>query len=458
MRYLFSAMIIMLLCLMAACGGDESGNALPETGGQGETPTGGNDPVTSEGSQKPQQDPDPVELVFYSNSGDSVESFDERFGDALRNRFPHFTIKYIQSSSKTATTLPEILASGTKFDIFFATIGNYERYLLESDLQYDMSELIKKHNVNLNSLDASFVDYMQHSMGGKIYGFPVQNNVMVLYYNKDIFQKFGVSEPVDGMTWEEALELSKRLTRSDDGKQYIGLSVNPNNTVKQNQFSIPSVDPQTILPTINSNEIWRKIYDTLFLKPAQDEQVREEINRINKVPDHGVFVNDQNLAMYGYSSGLISVWVDNLKKLDWDLVSLPTFDELPGVGSQPYPVFMGVTSLSTHPDEAMQAIQYLISAEPQAAMSKNALMPVLVDEKVQQMFGSESEFKDKHLSAVFFNKMAAIADQTPPYAAVISNLYAKDAVPVVQGKVDMNTSFRETEEEAIKQINELKNK
>ncbi|MDF2723921.1 MAG: extracellular solute-binding protein family 1 [Paenibacillus sp.] len=426
--------VALLLPVMSACG--KSG-----------------DPAKEQPGKTAQIENAPAEVVFYSNNGNSAESFDLSFGSALRKKFPHYTIKYIQAT--TGTTLPDMLASGQKFDIFFATIGNYERYVIEGGMEFDMRELIKKHQVDLNRLDPSYVDYMNRVSNGKITGFPIQNNVMVLYYNKTIFQRYGVPFPRNGMTWDEAIDLSKRLTRSEGGKQIVGLAVNAANTVNQNQFSLPSVDPSTLLPTINSNAQWKTIYDTLFARPTQDDGARSEAIRLKKIPDHTQFAKDQTLAMYGYSSGLISVWAEDLKKLDWDIVALPTFKEKPGIGAQPYPIEFGITSFSPSKDAAMQALKFLLSDEYQEESSRQGLMPVLTKSEIQKAFGKESPFSDKNFTALFHNKMAPIASKTPPYGAVVDKQYTNAALSLAQGTADINTLFRETEESALKEIKQL---
>lgn len=49
-------------------------------------------------------------------------------------------------------------------------------------------------------------------------------NIPALFYNKDIFDKFGVAYPKNGMIYEETLDLdlARRVTRSDGGVQYLG--------------------------------------------------------------------------------------------------------------------------------------------------------------------------------------------------------------------------------------------
>ena len=49
---------------------------------------------------------------------------------------------------------------------------------------------------------------------GVQYGFPLSLQINVLFYNKNIFDGFGVSYPQDAMTWDEFIETAKRVTRS----------------------------------------------------------------------------------------------------------------------------------------------------------------------------------------------------------------------------------------------------
>ena len=59
----------------------------------------------------------PADLIFVSASADSVESFDDRFGNALRKKFPNFNIQYVKGK------IPELLAAGQPMDIVWDSIG-----------------------------------------------------------------------------------------------------------------------------------------------------------------------------------------------------------------------------------------------------------------------------------------------------------------------------------------------
>ncbi|RKN84297.1 ABC transporter substrate-binding protein [Paenibacillus ginsengarvi] len=398
---------------------------------------------------------EPVEIVFYSSNGDPTESFDYRFGNSIRKKFPNYTIKYIQSAK--GSTMPELLTAGTKFDIFFISTGNYESMMFENGLEIDMDELVKKHKVDLSKLEPTVVEGIRQSSGGKLTGIPIHTNNMVLYFNKTLFDKFGVSYPKDGMTWDQMLDIAKKMTRNEGGTQYFGFTTSPNHIMRMNPYSIPNIDLKTQTPTIASNDKWKSFFQNVFLDPFTDAGYKQYLDKANKVPDINSFLKDQNVAMYAYLSSLVYVLPDDLQKVNWDMVSLPTFKDLPGVGSQSYPFYFGITKLSKHPDESMEVLKYMLSDDFQMELSRKGIMPVVKNEAVQNALGQDSPFKDKNFKSVFFNKFAPIPAKAPYDANIVTN-YAKYADQVIKQKLDINTAFRQSEEEAVKFIADYKKK
>jgi len=426
----------LVLSLFTAC-----------AGGGGARSGGNADPATPKN--------EPAELVVYSTSGDSEASWNERFGNALREKFPHYQIKYIPA--QTGYGIPEILASGGTIDIYWDSIGKLANGLFAYDMQYDMTELIKKYKVDLNRFEPTIVEAIKQMSGGKMYGVPVFNNNMVLYYNKDLFDKFGVPYPKDGMTWDEATDLGTKLTRFDGGKQYVGLSSSGGHMLLMNQLSIPFIDAATEKATIYSNEKWKKYFETVFIAPARAPGYVDYMKAHNNgTPYRNEFLKDKDLAMFAWLTSIIFVFPDDFNNMNWDMVSLPTFKDLPGVGSQAYPTYFMITSISKHKDQAMEVIQYLTSDEMQMRLSKIGVMPAITNEAVKKAFGSESSFKGKNFAAAFYNKFAPIPPKTQ-YDSLLESPYTKAiASSILTG--DMNTVFRTTEEDANKRIAEAKGK
>ncbi|UUZ86101.1 extracellular solute-binding protein [Paenibacillus sp. P26] len=287
-----------------------------------------------------------------------------------------------------------------------------------------------------------------------MYGIPVFNNNMVLYYNKDIFDKFGVPYPKDGMIWNEANALAAQLTRFDQ-KQYVGLSSSETHMLAMNQLSIPFVDSATEKATIFTNEKWKTLFDTVFVGPSKAQGYTDYMRaHQEKLPYRNEFLKDRELAMFAWLSSIVFVFPDEFKAMNWDMVSLPTFESQPKVGSQAYPTYFAVTSMSKQKDQAMNVIGYLLSNEVQSRLSKIGVMPVLKDDAVKKMYGQESVFKDKNLAASFYNQFAPIPNKSR-YDSLLLTPYAK-TVPKVILNGDYNTLFRAAEEETNKKIEQAK--
>ncbi len=74
----------------------------------------------------------------------------------------------------------------------------------------DLTPYIEQSNYNLNDYWPALLE--SASYDGKIYGFPRDIGLEVLYYNKTIFDEVGVSYPTDDWTWNDLLEAAQKLT------------------------------------------------------------------------------------------------------------------------------------------------------------------------------------------------------------------------------------------------------
>jgi len=409
---------------------------------------GGVNNPSAEGEQKNES----ANLVVFSASGDSVESWNERFGNALKEKFPNYTIKYIQSQKDYG--IKEALTSGETIDIYWDSIGGFASTLLDNGLEFDMTGLVKKHNIDFSKIEPTVADSVKLISRDKIYGIPVFNNIMVLYYNKEIFDKFGMPYPKDGMTWTEANALAARLTQFDQ-KQYVGLSSSETHMLLMNQLSIPFVNEATEKATIFSDERWKQLYDTVFVTPSKASGYTNYMReRKEKLPYRAEFLQDRDLAMFAWLSSIVFVFPDEFNAMNWDMVSLPTFESHPKIGSQAYPTYFTVTSMSKQPEQAMNVIAYLLSKEMQAKLSKQGVMPVLNDDAVKKAYGQDSAFKNKNLAASFYNNFAPIPFKSR-YDKTLLTPYAK-TVPKVVLTGDYNTIFRAAEEETNRKIEDAK--
>lgn len=394
----------------------------------------------------------PVELVFYSIARDTEESFNERYGNSIKNKFPNLTIKYVKRVAGE-TDLQQYVATGQPIDLIWGSLGSWPA-ILDYKLEMDMTDLIKKHGIDLTSFEPPLIDAMKQLGNGKIYGLPFENSTNVIYYNKDLFDKFGVAYPKDGMTWDEFYDLSKKLNRIDGTVSYTGYSTSTPHMFLMNEFGLPLIDPKTRKSTFNDPK-WKRIVESEFVQFAKESQYLDVSAKYRKggALNLANFNKDLVLAMFPSGPLLPLVQQKEMSAFNWDIVAMPTFSEQKGVGYQAYPNYMSVTAISKEKEMAMEVLRFLTSKEFQTTLSKSGNMTSLQDKSIQAVMGQNSVFKDKHYSSYFYNKLAPVGaksdlDSKVPAIDSITNLLMKMAT----GELDVNTALRQAEEAVNKKI------
>jgi ABC-type glycerol-3-phosphate transport system substrate-binding protein len=369
----------MLLVPIAACGSGtkESGEKLEEI------------PKSS----------GPVNLVFYSTSGWSPEAFNERFGDAMRKKFPNYNIEYIRTGQ--GTTFPDLISAGKEIDVYWHDVNTAIPHLLEYKLEYDMTGLIKQFGVDLSTFEPTSVNIAKQMSGGKMYAIPLVINTAAFYYNKDIFDRFGVPYLKDGVKWDEVQRLAKLFRRTDNGQEYYGVASASQPQFNLTSLAVPFIDPKTGKAAILTDDRWKTIYNQLIEFRKSTDNKAMAVN----------FGRDKNVAML---DDIANTFLNSatIKTLNWDMVTYPTFKDEPDIGPQTLPTFFGITSTSKHKYEAMEVLKHMLSEEQQLSLSERAIIPVLQKENVLKAFGSKSNFKDKNLQAIVKRKFTPSPPKT----------------------------------------------
>ncbi|CAG7644004.1 ABC transporter substrate-binding protein [Paenibacillus allorhizosphaerae] len=432
-RLLLSAIVTAALLTVSACGsGGETKGAAP-------------------GNNQNNVNREPVEITFYRpNNATTEEQFMDLMGTAIKEKFPFVTPKFIPYGN--GTKMEEVISAGVDLDIVLLSIGFYPQFQ-NLNLSTNLTELIKKYNYDTSRLETTTFDFIkQFGSGGKIDSLPIFTTAEVLMYNKDIFDKFAVPYPTEGMTWDDLYELSKKLSRTDGGVQYYGFLTSISHMLNTNQLSLPFVDSKTLQPAINT-EKYKKLAEN-FARFYSIPGAEIPTAKYGKEAD--MFVKDKNLAMYAYFN---STMVSAAKDMNIDAVPLPSFKEMPGVGSQMYSTFASVYSNSKHKDVAFEILAYLTSDEMQVKFAKDGTgMPIVKNTKLLESFGQDlPQLKGKNIKAFYPTKPAPVSPRT--IYDDLSSKYAVTALREVAQKVsDVNTAFRKAEEQAAKDIEAAKKK
>jgi multiple sugar transport system substrate-binding protein len=111
------------------------------------------------------------------------------------------------------TKLSTALPSGTGPDVFWLNQPNAVNYL---PTNYIMNLEDDAANIHFENFSSKFSD--PYSYNGNRYGVPIFYDNIVLFYNKALFDKAGVSYPTKDWTWTEYVAAAKKLTIKDGKK------------------------------------------------------------------------------------------------------------------------------------------------------------------------------------------------------------------------------------------------
>jgi len=392
---------------------------------------------------------DPVTLKFYVNvTRLSPVEFQTFFVDPVKKKYPNITLEKIEGD------LDKLIVAGEVPDLIFSD-NDWHMPLAALDLPADLTDLVSKFKLDLNQFIPETIQAVRNldSKGKELQGIPFSRNTGALFYNKDIFDKFGVPYPKDDMLWSEVLDLARKLTRQADGVQYIGWDPRfPDHIISP--YTQPFVDPKTNKALVDI-PMYRKILE-LF---QANYEIPGVVNGKSYAYAEATFMKEKRLAMEAdWVSKILSQLLEAEEKggaPNWDIVTNPTFEDAKGKGRHALADMLVITKPSKYKEQAMQVIQLVTSKESQLLISKFSRIPVLKDPDLAKAFGTESPLlKDKNLAAIFKYPNTP----TPPpnkYDKEVQTLIRAMRAELALNKKDINTVLRETQDAADKKIAEL---
>lgn len=392
---------------------------------------------------------EPVTLKFYVNvTRLSDIEYQNIFVEPLKKKHPNITLQKLEGE------LPQLIAAGEIPDLIMSD-NDWHMPLKQLDLPADLTELVMKSKLNLSAFRPETIQAIRNlDPKGGLEGIPFDLNTGAMFYNKDLFDKFGVSYPKDDMLWKDILELSKKLTRKEDGVQYIGWDPRfPDHLVSP--YSQEFVDSKTNKALVDI-PLYRKVLD-LFQQVYQQPGYIGAKNEYTYGPDG--FTKTHILAMQAdwvgkLISDLLQAEASGIS-MNWDMVSEPRFEDAVGKGRHALADMLVITKPSKYKEQAMQVIQMMVSREQQVMLTRTGRLTALNDNEVISQFGGNfPSLQGKNLRAVYKNPPVATPKPHPADKEVQTIIRAVRKEMAV-GKKDMNTVLREGQEKADKKIAEL---
>jgi multiple sugar transport system substrate-binding protein len=296
----------------------------------------------------------PVEITYYTFSAapDYLEELDQMI-QLFQAKYPNIKVKVDTAPfNDYFTKLQTLIAGGITPDVFELNYENFVTYA-EKGLLLDLSPLMKADT----SMDSKiyYPRAMQaFSYNGMQLGLPATFSTVMLFYNKDLFDKAGVAYPTADWTWKDAVEAGKMLTDPANGVWGLHSGVQFWEFYKkaaQNNCKFFSDDKTQVL--INSPECVQALQTMVdFVKT---DKVMPSAAEMGGVSDGDLFKSGK-LAMDVTGIWMFASFKDAPFK--WDITVEP------GMATKATHFFANAASIfaaTKHPQEAYQWVQFFTS-------------------------------------------------------------------------------------------------
>jgi multiple sugar transport system substrate-binding protein len=422
-------LLLAILLVFAGCSGGEKPAAQGTENGSDKT------------VPKKEVSAEPITLkVLQYLSKISDEEFKSLIADPVKQKYPNITMEVV--NYQNGQNLGDLIAAGDFPDIIFSgilDINDFRNYKVLEDL----SPMIKEDKLDLNKFEPAAVQMIRsYDESGRIYALPFSMGFSALFYNKDLFDKFAVPYPKDGMTWEETTELAKSMTRSDGGVSYAGLGLMAAYRFAIGNFQ-DSFDEKSG-KAVFTTDGWKKtlkIYSDIAMIPGNDNATKNDFLK-------------GTVAMRADLNPLLDNLGQMTKKgggFNWDIASFPSPSWKRGVVDTPLQKLM-ISSTSKHKQEAFKVLDLMSGKDVQEKLSRQGRPSSLNDPQMKTIFGQDLGYlKGKNLQALFKNRHEPQPLKSV-YDSILNDQYKAAVEKVTSNSADINTALRDAEEEANKEI------
>jgi multiple sugar transport system substrate-binding protein len=401
-------------------------------------------------------------------------TFMSRYGKAFTIRYPNMDVKVLpmgDSGWNDRTNKQQVLEfmEKEKPDVLYLPAGLYGELAKEGQL-YPLDAVMKQDNYDLRGQYAGATDTLRKLGDGKLYGLAPEYSMNAIYYNKDLFDKYGVPYPTDGMSWEAVLQLAARFpVGGKDGERVYGLMPSYYSDAsglaeligKTNGLSLLNAKGDQV--TLNT-EGWKKAWSLAAEGYAKgylyQPQPRPQGNMMmDEVYKRNPFISGKAaMALQDYSLSRdleMAVKQYKMTSFQWEMVSEPINPELPGESASFTlgPVY-AVNAKSDQQRAAWEMVK-LINSEEMARKLSRSLGIGSLSTHLQAI-----KPNDGHNYAPFYSMKPMSEDiESQIHRRLMGKfkeaywpLAAQQAKAVAEGRVKLDEALKQLQDEAQKAL------
>lgn len=326
-----------------------------------------------------------IKVMYYDE-----RSFYDQYGMLFSALHPNITVEVVSTQSIRYEEGVDMEAEMDKFieeqqpDILMLSAEKLKTMAEDGEL-YDLEPVMAQDKFDTETLLSGLVDYLKEYGGGKLYGMAPTFYSQAVFYNKDLFDEYGVPYPTDRMSWTDLLQLAQRFpTDGSDEERVYGLKAGYNSDLYDLGSSIGQTlelkmfNPEKQQVTIDTAG-WREVYDQALAAIQSNSLYFERMNE--SMPEARTY--EDYLLEDPFISGRLAMTIDSLYMMgqieeaaeyfknepdkvvqNWAMVTMPVNPQNPEYGTNiSLSEIFAINSQSPNTRAAWEFIKYVTSDE-----------------------------------------------------------------------------------------------
>lgn len=299
-----------------------------------------------------------IKVLYYDK-----DAFFREYGNLFMFKFPNINVEVVSQQSifgpgKDMKAEYKKLIDNEKPDVLiFPSPDMFEQWAADGKL-YALDDVIKQDKFDVEQILPSVIDTIKAKGNGKLYGLSPTFSSQALYYNKDLFEKYGVPLPKNQMSWEELFQLAKRFPADGQGDQRVYGFASPYsfnggkdlgfyymNTIGGTE-GLTFVDPDSMKVTLQS-EAWKHVLNltadalksgAVYVPPNGQPMGAGQPMTMQDYFKKNLFITGKVAMMLDYSYLLDNIErskevLTDVTPVNWDIVTVPVNPQDPDVSN-----------------------------------------------------------------------------------------------------------------------------
>ncbi|MBN2981940.1 extracellular solute-binding protein [Cohnella algarum] len=469
-----AASLVLLLVALAAAGCDKPANAPEQTEAE---------PAEASGEIRhpPENDWKPYE----ARPGEKVEltvmyaseaSFYRDYGNLFLARHPEaeFRVVALSETRGEGDMLAnyEAVLKESAPDVLLLNEAQYEALAANGRL-LDLDAPIRSSGFDMESMVPGVIELLTERGGGRLYGLSPSFESRALYYNRSLFDEYGVPYPEPGMSWEEVLMLAERFPDANEAGQPLYGLYQPTFTISPFDLAmkigsaqrLSLLDPEGAKLLLDS-EGWKRIF-SLVVEGYKNQAIYYPAAPLR---DNGNGTTSLSLGSNLFLDGQAAMAIDDMLMMQmmdflagrkgenegesaafaWDTVPMPVSPDNPGV--TPYFEVEDIFAVNRESDQlslAWEFVQYVHSEEFMTLSAKSS-------SKLLSRTGFEQDSKGRDLSD-FYALQPDLTMRTPlvpkGFTRAFRDIAEKAITDAIADRMTTDEALAYIREEAQKTLN-----